>query len=191
MIFNNGTGGSGNAQSVKFDNSNSGLQADNVQGAVDEVINGTGIRFGIDENGNYGYIKAGADTVNPFSSKFVSLTVVMGSNATEARPISFATRNDTNGDYFGDYETGNTMNSATMTFKKSGKYKILFRTAFRVMQSTCTLKHNNTTIASETGNKATTEYTIDAVAGDTLKVSITNKTGEYGFQLAEAIVYQG
>lgn len=28
-----------------------------------------GLQFGIDENGNYGYIKAGADTVTPFSGK--------------------------------------------------------------------------------------------------------------------------
>lgn len=28
-----------------------------------------GLQFGIDENGNYGYIKAGADTVTPFKSK--------------------------------------------------------------------------------------------------------------------------
>ena len=27
-----------------------------------------GLQFGIDENGNYGYIKAGADTVTPFSN---------------------------------------------------------------------------------------------------------------------------
>lgn len=27
-----------------------------------------GLQFGIDEDGNYGYIKAGADTVTPFSS---------------------------------------------------------------------------------------------------------------------------
>lgn len=29
-----------------------------------------GLQFGIDENGNYGYIKAGADTVTPFKSGF-------------------------------------------------------------------------------------------------------------------------
>ena len=27
-----------------------------------------GLKFGVDSNGNYGYIKAGADTVTPFSS---------------------------------------------------------------------------------------------------------------------------
>jgi Zn-dependent alcohol dehydrogenase len=191
MIFNNG---SNDARGVKYDNGNSGLQAKTVQGAVDEVVNGTGIRFGIDKDGNYGYIKAGADTVNPFSSggKFVSLTVVMGTSGTEARPVSFATRNDTNGDYFGDYETGNSMNSATMTFKKSGTYKILFRTAYRVTQSNCSLKHNDTYVAQNiSGNTATAEYSIDAVAGDILKLAITNKTSGYGFQLAEAIVYQG
>lgn len=40
-----------------------------LNNAIDELKNDLGgVRFGIDENGNYGYIKAGADTVTPFSS---------------------------------------------------------------------------------------------------------------------------
>lgn len=36
---------------------------------IDELNNNLGgLKFGIDANGNYGYIKAGADTVTPFSS---------------------------------------------------------------------------------------------------------------------------
>lgn len=37
MIFNVGAGGASKAESVKYDNQTSGLTADNVQGAVDEV----------------------------------------------------------------------------------------------------------------------------------------------------------
>ena len=37
MIFNVGVGGASNAESIKYDNSLSGLEATNVQGAVDEV----------------------------------------------------------------------------------------------------------------------------------------------------------
>lgn len=37
MIFNVGAGGASNAESIKYDNSLSGLEADNVQGAVDEL----------------------------------------------------------------------------------------------------------------------------------------------------------
>ena len=37
--------------------------------ALKEVNNSLGgLKFGVDSNGNYGYIKAGADTVTPFSS---------------------------------------------------------------------------------------------------------------------------
>lgn len=37
MIFNMGAGGASTAEAVQYDNSNSGLEATNVQGAVDEV----------------------------------------------------------------------------------------------------------------------------------------------------------
>lgn len=36
--------------------------------------NNKGIRFGIDGNGNYGYVKDGADTVYPFSSGLINVT---------------------------------------------------------------------------------------------------------------------
>lgn len=40
-----------------------------VQDKIDNIIEDMGgLRFGIDSNGNYGYIKAGADTVIPFSN---------------------------------------------------------------------------------------------------------------------------
>jgi hypothetical protein len=65
------------ADSISYDNTSSGLQATDVQDAVDEIndnltdgIGGTSdkFRFGTDGNGNYGYIKkvAGADTFFPF-----------------------------------------------------------------------------------------------------------------------------
>lgn len=40
-------------------------QNDSLDGLKNDL---GGLRFGIDENGNYGYIKAGADTVTPFNS---------------------------------------------------------------------------------------------------------------------------
>jgi hypothetical protein len=67
------------ADAISYDNTQSGLQATDVQGAVDELndnltdgIGGTTdkFRFGTDSNGNYGYIKKveGADTFFPFKS---------------------------------------------------------------------------------------------------------------------------
>ncbi len=74
MIFNVGSGGASSADKVKYDNSTSGLEATNVQGAIDEVNNSFGgMKFGVDENGNYGYIKAGADTVIPFSNNILMI----------------------------------------------------------------------------------------------------------------------
>jgi hypothetical protein len=69
------------ADSISYDNTSSGLQATDVQGAVDELndnltdgIGGTSdkFRFGTDGSGNYGYIKkvAGADTFFPFKKKY-------------------------------------------------------------------------------------------------------------------------
>ena len=73
------------ASDIDYDNTNSGLTADDAQEAIDEVVedvtdkanlklasSGTTasgeIRFGVDGNGNYGYIKAGADSVTPFKN---------------------------------------------------------------------------------------------------------------------------
>jgi len=57
MIFNTGSGGGGTAEQIKYDNAESGLQADNVQGAINEVsdslANGQ-VKFKV-ENGNLYY----------------------------------------------------------------------------------------------------------------------------------------
>ena len=39
MIFNVGSGGASSADKVKYNNTESGLHSDNVQGAIDEVNN--------------------------------------------------------------------------------------------------------------------------------------------------------
>lgn len=136
--------------------------------------------------------KAGADTVFPFSSggKFATLNVIMSANATEARPFSYQITNDENAEYFGDFVTSATSNNAQLTFKKNGKYKVLFRSACRGMQSNCSVRHNDTYIEQNVnGNNNTKEHDIDAVVGDTLRIAITNKTNSYGFQAGEVTVY--
>lgn len=136
--------------------------------------------------------KAGADTVFPFSSggKFATLNVIMSANATDARPFSYQITNDANEEYFGDFVTSATSNNAQLTFKKNGKYKVLFRSAYRGLQSNCSVRHNDTYIEQNVnGNKNTTEHDIDAVVGDTLRIAITNKTNSYGFQAGEVTVY--
>ena len=82
MIFNVGGNDGGTAEKVKYNNSKSGLESDNVQGAVDELSDRLGgIKFGVDGNGNYGYIKEGADTVTPFKK---SISTKKGSGYTGA-----------------------------------------------------------------------------------------------------------
>ena len=57
MIFNVGSGGASSADKVKYDNSTSGLEATNVQGAIDEVNNslaGGNVKFKV-ENGELYY----------------------------------------------------------------------------------------------------------------------------------------
>lgn len=59
------------ADKVSYNNATSGLSADNVQGAIDEVnsnltaSDGLNFRFSTDGEGNYGYLK-GDDTFVPF-----------------------------------------------------------------------------------------------------------------------------
>lgn len=91
------------ADSISYDNTSSGLQATDVQDAVDEIndnltdgIGGTTdkFRFGTDGNGNYGYIKEveGADTFFPFSSgiKYTRIAKsITTSNTPGARTYNF------------------------------------------------------------------------------------------------------
>lgn len=57
--------------------------ANGVKELITEVNDSLGgMQFGIDENGNYGYIKDGADTVTPFNDKIIkttSLSMINGS----------------------------------------------------------------------------------------------------------------
>lgn len=50
MIFNVGAGGASTADKVKYDNTESGLQSNNVQGAVDELNNSLGVISNVGNN---------------------------------------------------------------------------------------------------------------------------------------------
>jgi len=111
MIFNTGSGGAGTAEQMKYDNAESGLQADNVQGAIDEVTDSLEEQpqFVYDENGQItGYTTkiGGADTVFPFkkgnkctyifgyiggASAFYYFTNVNEDNAYSAKSWSYGT----------------------------------------------------------------------------------------------------
>lgn len=79
MIFNMNAGGASTADKVKYDNTESGLQATEVQGAIDEVNNSlvasNGQKLFFDsKDGKYGYNtdpNRGADTFVPFSNSQV------------------------------------------------------------------------------------------------------------------------
>jgi len=65
--------GTTDAKTVGYNNTGSGLQSTNVQDAIDEVKGDLPFRLGIDSNGNYGYYKAGADTVTPFKAGYYNV----------------------------------------------------------------------------------------------------------------------
>ena len=73
MILNVGDRGASTAEAVQYDNKESGLEATNVQGALDEVTDSLTasdnlkFQFATDGEGNYGYLK-GDDTFVPFKS---------------------------------------------------------------------------------------------------------------------------
>ena len=69
-----------------------------------------GITFGVDADGNYGYIKAGADTVTPFSSKIDIPASALGFSISYVAPYS---------------ETGNTqVNMSFVAMKQFSKYTV-------------------------------------------------------------------
>jgi len=85
MIFNTGSGGAGTAEQMKYDNTESGLQADNVQGAIDEVTDSLQqVKTYVGSDGKLHFVDAsGADSVLPFNSvKTGTFTSVKNGNAT-------------------------------------------------------------------------------------------------------------
>lgn len=61
--------GYSSASSVEYDNAESGLDATTTQDAIDELVNDLPpFKFGITDDGQYGYYKDGADTVTPFKT---------------------------------------------------------------------------------------------------------------------------
>ena len=68
MIFNVGAGGASNAEAIKYNNAESGLEAANVQGAVDELNEGLQtVNVSVNEEGKLVFTDfTGADTVIPF-----------------------------------------------------------------------------------------------------------------------------
>ena len=79
--------GSSSADKVSYDNTNSGLTATNVQGAVDELNNSLGgLRFGVDGEGNYGYFGAD-DSLIPFN-KFKKAYIFFAISGIAARCIT-------------------------------------------------------------------------------------------------------
>ena len=62
--------GSDSATDINYDNTSSGLTATNTQDAIDELNESLPFKLGVDSEGNYGYIKVGADTVTPFKKGY-------------------------------------------------------------------------------------------------------------------------
>lgn len=159
MIFNVGAGGAGKAESVKYNNAESGLVSDNVQGAVDELNNSIsevneavsevnnnlgGLRFGVDGEGNYGYLK-GDDTFVPFKG-----------SATLERIIVESPNSSTLVTY-----------NKTFTCSHDSRVYIYVENDQSFGSRPITVKHNGVTIATSTS----VETYIDVLNGDTINVT--------------------
>ena len=79
VVYITDDGSNESAENIGYDNTESQLEADNVQDAIDEIntaltdsigSSGDTFQFGTDGSGNYGYVKkvGGADTFFPFKS---------------------------------------------------------------------------------------------------------------------------
>ena len=66
--INDTTYGASIASEIDFNNEVSELEATNVQEVINELSKSLPFKLGIDKDGNYGYIKDGADTVTPFKT---------------------------------------------------------------------------------------------------------------------------
>ena len=78
--------------------SNKAAGAKGVKELFTEVSDSLGgLQFGIDENGNYGYIKAGADTVTPFSSGNYLTAENTDHTSNTAHSLSLNTQSISNG----------------------------------------------------------------------------------------------
>ena len=97
MIFN--IDGGSTAEQIKYDNSKSGLESENVQAAVDELTDSLEEQpqFIYDENGKItGYkTKVGADSVFPFSNR-LEFRNETNANGTSAFAVSNTTLDVTN-----------------------------------------------------------------------------------------------
>ena len=86
----------------RFDAVVSGISND-LQAALADKVSATDVpfRFGVDANGNYGYIKDGADTVTPFKTVAKKVgTIICGLNEKTLSLVSMEDRDNVTADNF-------------------------------------------------------------------------------------------
>lgn len=139
--------------------------------AVKEVYSSFGgLKFGKDSDGNYGYIKDGADTVTPFKSGFNGADIYMsGTNSGNLSKIELASK----GQYFYGFDYDNSTKKFTVLY--DGTYSYMLSTT----SSYTSLYINDKLIEYANKNGQTTIYnTIELKKGDTGYIS-SNNAGQF------------
>lgn len=168
------------ADKVSYDNTTSGLEAENVQDAIDEVNSNLGnVRFGIDGDGNYGYYGAD-DSFVPFSRfVYVARILTCGNNA----PTRMAFYNVTDiAPYFVLTDEGDPNNNnpamCRITVMKKMKAKITFSIDGRNNGASARriLKFNDTTIYDQNISETSFRQTYP---GGAISVEKNLEEGDY------------
>lgn len=126
-----------------------------------------GLQFGVDENGNYGYIKAGADSVTPFSSGSIYAYANATGKNTTALNFKNYTISQAQNDLF-------THSNGVFTFKKSCKIIAIIGTASGTSAATCTgqILKNGSVVKKDTASTSFKNiiYSATMNSGDKLQM---------------------
>lgn len=87
--INNEIYGTSVASEISYNGGVSGLEATNTQDAIDKIMLRLPFSLAIDENGNYGYKKAGADTVIPFKTGNEYKNIIVDSLANTKKGLTY------------------------------------------------------------------------------------------------------
>lgn len=180
MIFNVGAGGASNAKSVKYDNSESGLNSTNVQGAIDEIDNSLSDKVNGFTDGTYTAVtglaydatnkklglKVGADTVIPFSScasgnHTFSASEVFEIDTGLSEIKRFVLYNDPTVDY---------QNFIIYDCENPTKYKYVYKYSFT---------GNNTATIGDESTASSNSYKVMSISGGKITLKAPDDGSDY------------
>lgn len=150
-------------------------QIASISAKVDEVRADVPFKFGIDENGNYGYVKEGADSVTPFLNlKAMYIGAIYG---TDANPNISRIYENPDGSVTGVSGAGGNLTS-TITFNKTMNIDVVgeFIGRGNVNTRVVTVKRGTETLYQLQGLKSTPSINLFPMVineGDVLTITAT------------------